>query len=62
MTERDPKLEALDLVSAALRRVYAAKRTGTATVQDEIRLKQLHAEWMSVMRKIVHSSETIDAR
>jgi hypothetical protein len=48
----DPKLEALDLVSAALQKVYTSKHAGTATAQDEIRLKQLHAEWMAVMRKI----------
>jgi hypothetical protein len=40
------------LVSAALQKVYTSKHAGTATAQDEIRLKQLHAEWMAVMRKI----------
>jgi hypothetical protein len=48
----DPKLEALDEVEAALRKIYAAKRDGTATEQDDIRLKKLHLEWMSVMWKI----------
>jgi hypothetical protein len=62
MTESDPKLEALDLVDAALRKIYAAKRAGKATAQDETRLKQLHTEWMSVMRKIVDGAETIRAR
>jgi hypothetical protein len=62
MTERDPKLEALDLVIAALRKIYTAKRVGTATAQDEIHLKQLHTEWMSVMRKIADGAETIRAR
>ena len=47
----DPKLEALDEVEAALRKIYDAKRDGTATAQDDIRLKKLHVEWMAVMRQ-----------
>jgi hypothetical protein len=48
----DPKLEALDEVEAALRKLYAAKRDETATKHDDIRLKKLHLEWMSLMWKI----------
>jgi hypothetical protein len=48
----DPKLEALDEIEAALRKIYEAKRNGTATAQDDIRLKKLHIEWMAVMWKI----------
>jgi hypothetical protein len=52
LNSADPKLEALDEVEAALREIYAAKRDGTATEQDDVRLKKLHLEWMSVMWKI----------
>jgi hypothetical protein len=52
LNSTDPKLEALDEVEAALRKIYAAKRDGTATEQDDIRLKKLHTEWMSVMWEI----------
>jgi hypothetical protein len=48
----DPTLEALDAVSEALRTIYDAKRNRTATAKDDSRLKQLHAEWMAIMRKI----------
>lgn len=48
----DPTLEALDAVSEALRTIYDAKRTGTATAKDDFRLKKLHVEWMVIMRKI----------
>jgi hypothetical protein len=58
MVERgDAKLEALDEVEAALRKIYDAKRDGTATAQDDIRLKKLHIEWMAVMRKIGGAGE-----
>jgi hypothetical protein len=52
LNSADPKLEALDEVEAALRKIYAAKQDGMATEQDDIRLKKLHLEWMSVMWKI----------
>jgi molybdenum cofactor biosynthesis enzyme len=48
----DPTLEALDAVSEALRTIYDAKRNGTATAKDDLRLKKLHVEWMAIMRKI----------
>jgi hypothetical protein len=48
----DPGLAALDAVSDALKTIYDAKRDGTATANDEIRLKKLHVEWMAIMRKI----------
>jgi hypothetical protein len=48
----DPRLEALDAVSEALKKIYDAKRDGTATANDDIRLKKLHVEWMAIMRKI----------
>ena len=49
----DPKLgAALDVVSEALKKIYDAKRDGTATANDGIRLKELHVEWMAVMRQI----------
>jgi hypothetical protein len=49
----DPKLgAALDAVSEALKKIYDAKRDGTATAKDDIRLKKLHVEWMAIMRKI----------
>jgi len=49
----DPKLgAALDAVSEALKKIYDAKRDGTATAKDDIRLKKLHVEWMAIMCKI----------
>ena len=48
----DPTHETLDAVSEALRTIYDAKRTGTATAKDDLRLKKLHVEWMAIMRKI----------
>jgi len=49
----DPKLgAALDAVSEALKKIYGAKRDGTATAKDDIRLKKLHVEWMAIMCKI----------
>jgi hypothetical protein len=35
LNSADPKLEALDEVEAALRKIYAAKRDRTATAQDD---------------------------
>jgi hypothetical protein len=54
MTEKwdDPKLEALDVVREAMGKIYDAKRAGTATAKDDVRLKELHVEWMAIMRKI----------
>ena len=58
----DPKLgAALDAVSEALKKIYDAKRDGTATANDDIRLKKLHVEWMAIMRKI-SDGETEDLR
>jgi hypothetical protein len=48
----NPKLEALDVVREAMAKIYAAKRTRTATAKDDARLKELHMEWMAIMRKI----------
>lgn len=48
----DPKLEALDVVREAMGKIYAAKRARAATAQDDVRLKELHVEWMAIMRKI----------
>jgi hypothetical protein len=48
----DPKLDALDEVRAALGRVYDAKRARTATAKDDVRLQELHEEWMAIMRKL----------
>ena len=48
----DPTREALDAVSEALRTIYEAKRNGTATAKDDLRLKKLHDEWMAIIRKI----------
>ena len=48
----DPTREALDAVSEALRTIYEAKRNGTATAKDDLRLKKLHVEWMAIIRKI----------
>jgi hypothetical protein len=48
----DPKLDALDVVRAALGKIYDAKRARTATAKDDVRLKELHAEWMAIMRKL----------
>ena len=53
ITSGDPKLgAALDTVSEALKKIYDAKRDGTATANDDIRLKKLHVEWMAIMYKI----------
>jgi len=52
----DPKLEALDAVRAALGRIYDAKRARTASAKDDVRLKELHAEWMAIMRKLGDAS------
>ena len=52
----DPKLEALDAVGAALGRIYDAKRARTASAKDDVRLKELHAEWMDIMRKLGDAS------
>jgi hypothetical protein len=54
MTEKwsDPNLEALDIVRDAIGKIYDAKRARTATAKDEVRLKELHVEWMAIMRKI----------
>jgi hypothetical protein len=48
----DPKLDALDVVRAALGRIYDAKRARTATAKDDVRHKALHIEWMAIMRKL----------
>jgi hypothetical protein len=48
----DPKLDALDVVRAALGRIYDAKRARTTTAKDDVRLKELHVEWMAIMRKL----------
>jgi hypothetical protein len=48
----DPKLDALDVVRAALGMICDAKRARTATAKDDIRLKELHHEWMTIMRKL----------
>jgi hypothetical protein len=49
----DPKLGAtLDAVTEALKKIYDGKRDGTATPNDDIRLKKLHVEWVAIMRKI----------
>jgi hypothetical protein len=48
----DARLEALDVVRDAIRKIYDAKRDGTATAKDAVRLKELHDEWMAIMRKI----------
>ena len=38
----DARLEALDVVRDAIRKIYDAKRDGTATAKDAVRLKELH--------------------
>jgi hypothetical protein len=48
----DARLEALDVVRDAIRKIHDAKRDGTATAKDAVRLKELHDEWMAIMRKI----------
>jgi hypothetical protein len=47
----DPRLGALDAVRERMRQIYDAKRAGTATVMDDVRLKDLHVQWMAVVRK-----------
>ena len=47
----DPRLEALDVVREAMRQIYDAKRARMATAKDDVRLKELHVQWMAVMRR-----------
>ena len=48
----DPKLDALDVVRAALGKIYDAKRARTVTAKDDVRLKELHEQWMAIMQKL----------
>jgi hypothetical protein len=45
----DPRLDALDELTAAMAPIYEAKRAWTTTPQDNARLKELRVEWMAVM-------------
>ena len=49
-------VEALDAVTEAMRQIYDAKRARTATANDDVRLKELHVQWMAVMRKFLDES------
>ena len=49
-------MEALDAVTEAMRQIYVAKRARTATANDDVRLKELHVQWMAVMRKFLDES------
>ena len=57
----DARLEALDVVRDAIRKIYDAKRDGTATAKENVRLKELHDEWMAIMRKIGDEGELLAA-
>jgi hypothetical protein len=48
----DPRLDALDQIRRAMGKIYDAKRAHTATPQDDARMKELHAQWMIVMKKL----------
>ena len=45
----DPRLDALDELTAAMAPIHEAKRAWTTTPQDNARLKELRVEWMAVM-------------
>ena len=49
-------VEALDAVTEAMRQIYDAKQARTATANDDVRLKELHVQWMAVMRKFLDES------
>jgi hypothetical protein len=48
----DPKLDALDVVRAAMGKIYDAKRARTATAKDDVLLQELHEKWMALMRML----------
>jgi hypothetical protein len=39
-------------MSSALQPIYDAMRNATATLRDDTRMKELHAQWMAVMWKL----------
>jgi hypothetical protein len=53
----DTRLDALDDLRVAMAPIYGAKRSSTATLRDDARLQELHAQWMAVMWKLAKSEK-----
>lgn len=48
----DKFFEAQSVVSEAMGKVLDARRAGTATAEDEARLKELSAQWCDLMTEV----------
>lgn len=48
----DTRFIALDEIRKAMGKIYEAKRAGTATVKDDVALRELHKHWVAVMGQI----------
>jgi hypothetical protein len=48
----DKFFDALAVITEARGKIYDKKRAGTATAEDEVRLKELQADWIAIMREI----------
>jgi hypothetical protein len=48
----DKFFDALAVVTEACGKIWDAKRVGTATPEDDVRMKELQAQWIAIMREI----------
>jgi hypothetical protein len=48
----DKFFDALAVVTEARGKIWDAKRAGTATPEDEVRMRDLQAQWIAIMHEI----------